>query len=109
MLPKAGQTAGPIGLKFFWTLSGGRGVQLAIKNSKFFLNFFFSRAMSSPSACILCLSTNRSIPRIPEFKRLLIIFTPRYNNPLLWVPITTFHIRSMSSQYLQILENIGNL
>ena len=41
MLPKAGQTAGPIGLKFFWTLSGGRGVQLAIKNSKFFLNFFF--------------------------------------------------------------------
>ena len=26
MLPIAGQTAGPIGLKFLWTLIGGRGV-----------------------------------------------------------------------------------
>ena len=36
MLRIAGQTAGPIGLKFLITLMGGRGVLQAIKNFKFF-------------------------------------------------------------------------
>ena len=41
MFPIAGQTAGPIGLKFLWTLIVGRGVFYARKNSKFVFQFFF--------------------------------------------------------------------
>ena len=40
MLPTAGQTAGPIGLIFLWTLMGGRGVLWAKQNSKKNSNFF---------------------------------------------------------------------
>ena len=43
MLPTAGQTAGPIGLIFLWTLMGGRGVLWAKQNSKKKFQFF-SRA-----------------------------------------------------------------
>jgi hypothetical protein len=40
MLPIAGQTAGPMGLNFLWTLMGGRGVFKA-KKTIFFSKFFF--------------------------------------------------------------------
>jgi len=43
MLPIAGQTAGPIGLIFLWTLRGGRGVLLVIKIQKFFKTFFYGQ------------------------------------------------------------------
>ena len=39
MLRNAGQTTGPIGLKFLWTLMGGRGV-LKAKKIRIFFPFF---------------------------------------------------------------------
>ena len=40
MFPIAGQTAGPIGLKFLWTLGGGRG-WYKLNSKKKCQNFFF--------------------------------------------------------------------
>jgi len=53
MLRMGGQTAGPIGLNFFWTLMGARGVLQAISKSNFFFNFlktFLSRITPGPLA-----------------------------------------------------------
>ena len=51
MFPIAGQTAGPIGLKFFVDTHGWPGV-IKAKKSKFFFfrNFFFPRATPGPLA-----------------------------------------------------------
>ena len=49
MLPIAGQTAGPNGLKFYVDTRGW-GVSKAKKNSNFFSNIFFSQATPGPSA-----------------------------------------------------------
>jgi len=53
MLPIAGETAGPIGLNFFWG-HGGREMLWAIKIRFFriFLTFVFARATPGPSASI---------------------------------------------------------
>ena len=40
-MPITGQTAGPIGLKFFRDTHGGRGVFKAKKIRKFFFSIFF--------------------------------------------------------------------
>ena len=56
MLLIAGQTAGPIGLKFFCGHSWvARGCYRLLKNSKFFFKFlfFFSRATPGPSAIFI--------------------------------------------------------
>ena len=50
MFPIAGQTAKPIGLKFFVDIQRWPGVLKAKKN---FENFFFPRATPGPSASIL--------------------------------------------------------
>ena len=47
MLPIADQTAGPIGLKFLWTLRGGRG---SYRLKKKIFKFFYPRAMPGPLA-----------------------------------------------------------
>ena len=56
MLPKAGQTAGPIGLKFVGTLMGVQGCfRLKKIEIIIFLNFFyfvFPRVTPGPSASI---------------------------------------------------------
>ena len=52
MFPIAGQTAGPNGLKFLWTLMGGGGC-LRLKGSHFVVfqkKKFFSRATPGPLA-----------------------------------------------------------
>ena len=58
MVPIAGQTAGPIGLKFFvdthgWPGGSKKKFQIFFYRKFFFQIFFFPRATSGPSASII--------------------------------------------------------
>ena len=61
MLPIAGQTAGPNGLTFLWTLRGGQEVSLAKKKIEI---FFFKKFFHGPRRVLQLVLNNSEISRI---------------------------------------------
>ena len=83
MLPIAGQTAGPIGLKFFVDTQGWPG-GVIVKNSKlfffsnFFSRFFFPRSTLGPSASLSYFTSRRL--RLSSFTWTVPRFSLKDNN-----------------------------